>query len=114
MISMGLILGASRETFFGLSGFGDLVGTCMGKWSRNRNFGLAIAKENNPDQILNSQKTVVEGIGQPHVSSRKQELWALEMPILKEVHSVLYESKDPEQAILDLMKRDLKNESNKH
>ena len=114
MISMGLILGASRETFFGLSGFGDLVGTCMGKWSRNRNFGLAIAKENNPDQILNSQKTVVEGYWATACFFQKARALGLEMPILKEVHSVLYESKDPEQAILDLMKRDLKNESNKH
>ena len=44
MIALGEKLGAQADTFFGLSGFGDLVGTCMGKWSRNRNFGLALAK----------------------------------------------------------------------
>ena len=45
MINLGIELGGDSETFFGLGGFGDLIGTCMGEWSRNRNFGLALSKE---------------------------------------------------------------------
>jgi glycerol-3-phosphate dehydrogenase (NAD(P)+) len=49
MINLGISLGGESETFFGLSGFGDLIGTCMGEWSRNRNFGLALAKGETPN-----------------------------------------------------------------
>lgn len=110
MIALGKSLGAASETFFGLSGFGDLVGTCMGKWSRNRNFGLAIARENNPAKILSSQKTVVEGYWATECFSSKCRKLGIEMPILNQVHSILYENKDPKIALFELMSRDLKPE----
>ncbi len=110
MITLGLKMGASSESFFGLSGFGDLVGTCMGKWSRNRNFGLALAKENNPAQILSSQKTVVEGYWATSCFHQKCQELGIEMPILNQVHSILYKSKPPQLALRELMTRDLKVE----
>ena len=60
MVDLGVALG-EVETFMGLSGFGDLIGTCMGGWSRNRTFGLELAKGINPNEVMRSQKTVVEG-----------------------------------------------------
>ena len=61
MISLGDRIGGNKETFFGLSGFGDLIGTCMGEWSRNRNFGIEVATGKSPSDIENTQRTVVEG-----------------------------------------------------
>ena len=62
MINLGFHLGGESETFFGLSGFGDLIGTCMGEWSRNRSFGLASSdREVHRTDIIRTQKTVVEG-----------------------------------------------------
>lgn len=110
MIALGIKMGASSESFWGLGGFGDLVGTCMGKWSRNRNFGLALAKENNPSQILASQKTVVEGYWATSCFHHKCAELEIEMPILNQVYSILYESKPPEFALSELMTRDLKAE----
>ncbi len=110
MITLGLKMGASSESFFGLSGFGDLVGTCMGKWSRNRNFGLALAKENNPAQILSSQKTVVEGYWATSCFHQKCKELGIEMPILNQVYSILYKSKPAQLALGELMTRDLKAE----
>lgn len=112
MISLGKVLGASNDTFFGLSGFGDLVGTCMGQWSRNRNFGLALTKENQPEKILTSQKTVVEGYLATECFYNKCKDLKLEMPILKQVHAILYSGKNPSTALKDLMTRDLKAEVN--
>ena len=50
MMALGVSLGGESETFFGLGGFGDLIGTCMGEWSRNRMFGLALAKGAKPEK----------------------------------------------------------------
>ena len=110
MIALGLKMGASSESFWGLGGFGDLVGTCMGKWSRNWNFGLALAKENNPSQILSSQKTVVEGYWATSCFHQKCAELEIEMPILNQVYSILYESKSPKFALSELMARDLRAE----
>ena len=62
MINLGISLGGESETFFGLSGFGDLIGTCIGEWSRNRNFGLALAKGGTPKEIIGKQKNCCRGL----------------------------------------------------
>ncbi len=111
MITLGVALGGESETFFGLGGFGDLVGTCMGEWSRNRTFGLALSKGGTPDEIIAKQKTVVEGYSATVCFYEKCKLLNLEMPILFEVHKILYHQKDPMRALYDLMERDLKAES---
>ena len=61
MVRVGVALGARMETFYGLSGFGDLVATCHGEWSRNRTFGEAIARGKSAREIISSQRTAVEG-----------------------------------------------------
>ncbi len=111
MISLGVALGGESETFFGLSGFGDLIATCMGEWSRNRTFGLALSKGKNPDEVVRSQKTVVEGFGATACFFEKCRDCGVDMPILAETHAILHQGKEPSKAIRDLMNRDLKAES---
>ena len=111
MINLGLALGGESETFFGLGGFGDLIGTCMGEWSRNRNFGLALAQGGTPTGILEKQKTVVEGYWATSCFYDKCSQIKIEMPILSQVYDILYSKKNPSLALSELMGRGLKPES---
>lgn len=111
MISLGCSIGGQQETFFGLSGFGDLIGTCMGEWSRNRNFGLSIASGESPIEVTKSQKTVVEGYWATRCFFEKCETVGVEMPILNEIYQILYKGKKPIEALDDLMGRELRVES---
>jgi glycerol-3-phosphate dehydrogenase (NAD(P)+) len=61
MVRVGVALGARTETFYGLSGFGDLVATSYGSWSRNRDFGQQIGEGHEASSLLANRKTVVEG-----------------------------------------------------
>ena len=113
MINLGVSLGGESESFLGLSGFGDLIGTCMGEWSRNRNFGLALAQGGKPEDIVRSQKTVVEGYSATACFFDKCKKQSVEMPILAQIYEILYSGKDPLLALSDLMSRGLKVESNR-
>ena len=110
LVKIGTFLGGDASTFYGLSGFGDLVATCFGGWSRNRTFGQKVAEGASPPSIIKSQKTVVEGY--LAVDCFYQLLKdKIEIPILTELHKVLYSNKSPQEAILSLMSRSLKAEN---
>ena len=111
MINLGVALGGESETFFGLGGFGDLIGTCMGEWSRNRKFGISLSKGGTPTEIIEKQKTVVEGYWATSCFKDKCDKIRIDMPILSEVYNILYKQKDPLIALSDLMGRGLKAES---
>ncbi|MEM8867386.1 MAG: NAD(P)H-dependent glycerol-3-phosphate dehydrogenase [Verrucomicrobiota bacterium] len=110
MIKLGVMLGGRQETFYGLSGFGDLVATCSGDWSRNRTFGQRIGQGEAPAAILEQQSSVVEGyratLCLQQVCTQKQ----VAAPILNEIHAICYQGKDPRAALQALMTRELKNE----
>lgn len=110
LVQLGQLLGGKKETFYGLSGFGDLVATCSGTWSRNRTFGERIAQGETPEAIIDSQKTVVEGYRATDCIQKLCQQKRLDAPILAEIHSVLYDNKDPLLALQSLMSRDLKLE----
>ena len=111
MVELGIQLGGRRESFHGLSGFGDLVATCTGDWSRNRVLGLRIGGGETAAEIVEGQNTVVEGYGSTaNLHSLCQEK-GLTAPILSEIHAVLYDGKEPREALLSLMTRDLKAEA---
>lgn len=110
LVRLGQHLGGQKETFFGLSGFGDLVATCSGAWSRNRTFGERIARGETPEAVINCQKTVVEGYRATECMQQLCGQKALDAPILKEIHAVLYDGKDPQLALQALMSRGLKEE----
>jgi len=104
--------GAKTMTLAGLSGMGDLVVTCTSMHSRNRRFGIEIGKGKTLAEAKDKVKQVVEGVKTAKaiykwLNSKDREL---EMPITKEVYQVLFEGKDPEQAVEELMLRTKKHE----
>jgi glycerol-3-phosphate dehydrogenase (NAD(P)+) len=110
MVRIGSLLGGQRETFYGLSGFGDLMATCSGVWSRNRNFGEQIGRGSAPESIIENQKTVVEGYWATDCLHRLCREKQVEAPILNVLFSVLYEELAPAAAIGELMNRELRPE----
>ena len=108
---LGMKMGAERETFFGLSGLGDLVLTCTGPLSRNRTVGLEIGKGRSLADIISSMKMVAEGVKTSKAVLGLSKKLGVEMPITEEINHVLYDGKTPEHAVADLMKRELKGES---
>ncbi len=107
---LGVKMGAKPETFYGLSGIGDLIVTCTSMHSRNRRAGILIGEGNSLEETLKKVHMVVEGVycaGTAYELSKKYEV---EMPIICEAYNVLYNGKCPKQAISDLMTRDKKDE----
>jgi glycerol-3-phosphate dehydrogenase (NAD(P)+) len=110
MVRVGTALGAQVETFYGLSGFGDLVATSNGEWSRNRQFGEQIGRGATVADLMAGRRTVVEGYKTAesfHGLCRER---GIDAPILAEVYRILFEQKAPSQALHDLMTRGLKAE----
>ncbi|HEX2860023.1 MAG TPA: NAD(P)H-dependent glycerol-3-phosphate dehydrogenase [Lacunisphaera sp.] len=111
MVRVGEALGAKRETFYGLSGFGDLVATCHGAWSRNREFGEKIGAGHPVPELLDGRRTVVEGYRTTQALAELCRQKGLTAPILGEVHAILYQGKKPMDALMSLMTRELKRET---
>jgi glycerol-3-phosphate dehydrogenase (NAD(P)+) len=110
MVRLGRALGADPRTFAGLSGLGDLVLTCTGALSRNRSVGLEIAKGRQLAEILAGMRTVAEGVHTARVALALAQRHHIEMPIVQEVCAVLFESKEPRQAVSELMERAARQE----
>ena len=110
MVRVGVALGARAETFYGLSGFGDLIATCYGDWSRNREFGQRIGEGHAAAALIDNRKTVVEGYKTTSAFASLCAARKIEAPILREVHAVLSDGKKPAAAIAALMTRELKRE----
>lgn len=111
MVRVGTALGAKVETFYGLSGFGDLVATCHGAWSRNRGFGQKIGEGRTVDELLAGRITVVEGYRSTDAFHGLCAAQGISAPILCEVHAILYRGKSPADALTALMTRGLKREA---
>ncbi|MEN8662087.1 MAG: NAD(P)H-dependent glycerol-3-phosphate dehydrogenase [Lentimonas sp.] len=110
LVKLGVMLGGQKETFFGLSGFGDLVATCSGSWSRNRTFGERVGKGETPAEIVAGQKNVVEGYRATECLKRLCVEKGVDAPILTQIYAICYEVKNPLEALQALMSRDLKSE----
>jgi len=110
MVRVGVALGARGETFYGLSGFGDLVATCYGGWSRNREFGQRIGEGKSVAELTAHRKTVVEGHKTAESFAELCAQRSLDAPILREVHAILTAGKKPADALAALMGRELKRE----
>jgi len=107
---LALALGAQPRTLAGLAGLGDLVLTATGDLSRNRFVGMQLGQGRALQQILSQMTMVAEGVGTcraAHQLGREKEV---DLPIINEMYEVLYESKDPRQAIRELMERPLTSE----
>jgi glycerol-3-phosphate dehydrogenase (NAD(P)+) len=105
MTRLGVALGAKRETFFGLSGVGDLIVTAFSRHSRNRGFGERLGRGETPEQIMESTPMVAEGVRTAKSVMQLSEKTGVEVPISAEVYAILYAGKPPQDAVRDLMTR---------
>ncbi|MDQ7032908.1 MAG: NAD(P)H-dependent glycerol-3-phosphate dehydrogenase [Desulfonauticus sp.] len=110
MSRLGVALGAKERTFMGLSGLGDLVLTCTGDLSRNRQVGLRLGKGEKLSDIINSMRMVAEGVKTTEAVYLLARKLGVEMPITKQIYEILYQNKDPRTAVQELMERSLKEE----
>jgi glycerol-3-phosphate dehydrogenase (NAD(P)+) len=109
---LGEAAGARGETFFGLSGVGDLVTTCISPVGRNRSFGEAIGRGKDVRETLQASESVVEGVPTARGVQQLARNLGVEMPLTEALCKVLFEDKPPREAIGDLMTRPLKSETN--
>lgn len=107
---LGTAMGAKVHTFYGLSGLGDLVTTCSSVYSRNRGLGEKIGRGRKLKDIVTHMDMVAEGVPTTKSVYELGKKYKVDMPITKEVYSVLYENKNPLKAVDDLMARRGKDE----
>ncbi len=107
---LGVAMGGEKETFYGLSGFGDLIVTCMSEHSRNRKAGKLIGQGKNIEQTKQEVGMTIESIDNIEVAYELSKKYNIEMPIVNAVYSVLYEGLNPRDAVTKLMTRDKKSE----
>lgn len=110
MSRLGMAMGGQQRTFMGLSGMGDLVLTCTGDLSRNRQVGLKLGQGQKLDSIISEMHAVAEGVKTTKSLYNLSRKLKVELPITEQIYSILYEDKDPTQAVQDLLSRDLTDE----
>jgi len=103
-------LGGDPMTISGLSGIGDLVVTCLSRHSRNRYVGEEIGRGRSLDDVISQMNMVAEGVLSSKAVYELSRAVGVEMPITQTVYEMLFEGKPVQQAILDLMTRDPKQE----
>lgn len=110
MARLGKAMGASLDTFWGLSGIGDLIVTCTSMHSRNRRAGILIGEGKTTDEAIKEIGMVVEGIKTTKSAYKLSEKYNIDLPITRELYKVLYENKDVKISVPNLMGRDKKHE----
>ncbi len=105
MLRFSVALNARNETFYGLSGMGDLILTTTGGMSRNKRFGVDIANNGKTIQeIIDEKRDVIEGYGTTKAAYLLSKKFALKTPIFDGAYEVLFNQKDPKSVIAELMK----------
>jgi len=107
---LGIALGAKKETFFGLTGIGDLITTCISRHSRNRHVGEKLGKGEGIKKILGDMKMVAEGVETTRSAYQLAKKAGTEMPITEKMYKVLFEGESPSKAVKELMEREPKPE----
>jgi glycerol-3-phosphate dehydrogenase (NAD(P)+) len=110
MSRLGIALGANPLTFAGLAGMGDLILTCTGELSRNRTVGYALGQGRQLEEVLGEMRMVAEGVETTRAAHALAQREGIEMPIVAEVHAVLFEGRPPDEAVRNLMLREPKPE----
>ena len=108
---LGVRMGGRIESFTGLTGIGDLIVTCASVHSRNRRAGYLIGQGRTVQEAMDEVKMVVEGVYSARAAAKLAEKYQVSMPIVEEVNLVLFENKDPAEAVDDLMQRESKSEN---
>ncbi len=107
---LGETLGGKSETFYGLSGLGDLIVTCSSQYSRNRKAGMLIGQGKTIEETRNEVGMTIESIDNIDVAYKLKQMYAIDMPITTAVYDVLYNGLKPQDAVKKLMTRDRKFE----
>ena len=107
---LGEALGGKPETFSGLTGVGDLIVTCTSVHSRNRKAGYLMGKGMTAEEAMKEVKMVVEGVYSAKAAAKLGKKYGVALPIVDKVNEVLFEGKDPKEAVDELMLRDSKAE----
>lgn len=110
MKRMGMLLGASQDTFSGLTGMGDLIVTCTSKHSRNRYVGYRIGQGEKLNTIIDGMNMVAEGVKTARSVYHWAERNGVDMPITEAVYKVLFQEIEPGDALYELMTRNAKEE----
>ena len=107
---LGTKMGARVETFGGLSGIGDLIVTCASVHSRNRKAGYLMGQGKSMQEAMDEVQMVVEGVYSAKAAVKLGEKYGVSLPIINKVSEVLFDGKDPKEAVNELMLRDNKAE----
>lgn len=110
MVKLGVRLGANPNTFFGLSGVGDLMTTCFSPHGRNLRVGRELGKGKKIQEILSGMEMVAEGVDTSEAVHELAARVGIELPIMSEVYQVLFQGKDCSRAVEDLLSRDAREE----
>lgn len=108
---LGIHMGGRMETFYGLTGIGDLIVTCASMHSRNRRAGILIGKGATMDEAMKEVKMVVEGVYSAKAGLALAQKYHVNMPIIEQVNKILFEGAPAGAAVKELMVRDKKIEN---
>ena len=108
---LGTLMGGRQETFYGLSGIGDLIVTCASVHSRNRRAGILIGRGKTPREAMDEVQMVVEGVYSAKSGKKLAEKYGCEVPIIEMANRILFEGKPVGEAVKTLMLRDRKPEA---
>ena len=107
---LGIAMGAKAETFAGLTGIGDLIVTCASMHSRNRRAGILIGQGKTADEAMKEVNQVVEGVYAAKAGLKLAKKYNISLPIIEQVNHVLFDNKDVNVAVKELMLRDKTSE----
>ena len=107
---LGVALGGKQSTFYGLTGLGDLIVTCLSEHSRNRKAGKLIGQGMNLDKVKEEVGMTIESIDNIEVAYELSKIHGIEMPIVNTMYDILYNNLSPEEAVKKLMNRERKSE----
>jgi len=110
MVRLGCAMGAEQQTFYGLSGVGDLYATCASSHSRNHTVGFRLGQGETLEDITASTPMIAEGIDTTREGLRQSRLRNVDVPITEQVHAILFDGRCPREAVAQLMSRRVKSE----
>lgn len=105
LMRLGMAMGGEPETFYGLSGMGDLIATCTSELSRNRTVGYELGRGQTIDEVLAGMTQVAEGVATSAVVMELADEYDVPMPIVAEVNAVLHHGQPVEEAYRGLLRR---------
>jgi glycerol-3-phosphate dehydrogenase (NAD(P)+) len=103
MLRFGVVFNARPETFYGFSGMGDLILTTTGELSRNKSFGMEVAKGRSPEEIIKHTRSVVEGYKTTKAAYELAKRYEIRALLFEGMYHVLYEGADPKELMRKMM-----------